>query len=137
VFRAAIFLLAFLAFGVGMSSAVEAKAAVIKSYKELNPAQKMDLELSEDRLNNDDRILLNLERDRKNKKISEQDYESQYHDLVNHISAEACLQNEILTKHPQDFEFPEGAAKVLRTVGKYSINVVASALASLHFSFSP
>ncbi len=115
----------------------EVNAAVIKSYKELTPAQMMDLELSEDRLINDDRILLNLERDWKNKKISEQDYELRYHDLVNYIDAEACFQNDILTKHPQDFEFPEGAVKVLQTVGEYSIKAVASALASSHFSFSP
>jgi len=124
--RLAAFVLVYLIFGPALSA--PGQAAVVKSYQDLTPAQLVDLEVSEANLMNDDRDLLFLERDRKNRKISEQDYEFQCHQLVNYINAEACFQNYILTKRPRDIELPEGANKVLRTVGKYSVCVLVAAL---------
>jgi hypothetical protein len=138
------FLWLFLSFG--LLSLALGRAAVVKSYQELSAAQIMDLRSSEERVIADDRALQALESDRKNKKISEQDFAWQYHDLVAYISGEASFQNDILTKHSQDFELPEGATRVLRTVGKYSILVPAYALAAVakgmaasgtSYSFSP
>lgn len=122
--RLAIFLLAF------EFCTISTAGAAVKSLQDLTVTQTLALQESENRLIADDRILQALENDRKNKKISAKDFAWQSHDLIAYIGAEAQFQNAILTKQHAfpSVDLPEGAVKVLRTIGKYTLQISVDAL---------
>ena len=118
------------------------RASTIKSLNDLSIGERMDLQESENRVIAWDRTLQTLDDSLKHKKISRQDFDYQCRDITAYIAAEAELQNTLMTKG--GFEMPEGPAKVLRTVGKYSLiggeyvlQIGAQALASSHVTISP
>jgi len=137
--RRAVLVLVYLAFAGGLSVS---HAAVVKSVDDLPLDRKMALQQSENRLIQDDRVLQQLESDRQHKKISAQNFAWQYRDVLAYIDAEANFQNNLLAKGPASFDIqlPDGATKVLRTVGKYSIEipcVILTAILKGGGNFSP
>jgi hypothetical protein len=127
-------ILAFCAFGFGTAFSC---SAAVKSYNDLSATQIMALQESESRLLKDDQTLQALENDRLNKRISRQEFAYQDRELVSYIDEESSLQNAILIKQST---FPEHSRAVLRTIGKYSIQiplVILTAILRSGGSFSP
>jgi hypothetical protein len=141
--RLAVILFGLAAFELS-ASVSEAK---IKSFQELSATQIMALQESENRLATFDRDLQDLEREREYKEISLREFAWQRRDLVAYIGAEAQFQNSILTHEttfPEGPELSDQAVAVLRTVGKYSIevpgyvlDVALEGLGRSGFTFSP
>jgi hypothetical protein len=109
----------------------------VKTLNDLTAMQIMALQESEGRLVKDDQTLQALESDLKHKRISRSDFENQSRELVSYIGEEASLQNAILTKQST---FPEHSDAVLRTIGKYAIEIPVAILCAIARSggnFSP
>jgi hypothetical protein len=99
--------------------------AGVRSFEKLNLDEQLALARSESHVGVYDRELLTLDQELKHGKISAYDYQWQTQELVTYINTEVYYQNAILKERPLslDVELPEGATKVLRTVGKYSLGI--------------
>jgi hypothetical protein len=114
----------FLAFGV-----VGGRAG-IRSYDKLSLDEQLALQRSESQVVVYDRELMTLDRQLKHGRISAYDYQWHTQELVSYVNEEASLQNNLLKERPLSLEIdlPEGATKVLRTIGKYSLGISAALL---------
>jgi hypothetical protein len=125
--RFAVILLAIVAFGMGGASIC---AASVRPYEKLSVGEQIALQESERRVCVYDRELQTLDRERAHRKISADDYEWSTSQLTFCIQQESLYQNGILKGRPisVDVELPDGASKVLRTVGKYTVGISAAIL---------
>jgi hypothetical protein len=104
--------------------------AGVRSFDQLSLDEQLALQRSESHVVFYDRELLTLDRELKQSKISSYDYQWQNQELVSYVNVEASFQNAILKERPLSLQvdLPEGATKVLRTVGKYSLGISAGLL---------
>jgi hypothetical protein len=120
--RIGVFLLAFCLLGSGAS--VSCRGAV-KSYDDLSAMQIAALQESEGRLVQDDRVLEALQSDLLHRQISRRDFAVQEREVVACIGDEAAFQNSVLRKQS---DFPAKSQAVLRTIGKYSVEIPLAVL---------
>ena len=104
--------------------------AAVRSYDKLSLDEQLALQESERHVVVYDRELLTLDSELKHHKVSAYDYRWQSQELVSYVIGEASFQNDILKERPisLDLELPDGATKVLRTVGKYTVGISAAIL---------
>ena len=108
--RLAVLLLAFLALGLGGTSVCN---AAVRHYEKLSAGEQIALQLSEARIVKYDQELTLLERERRDHRISTDDYKWKSTTLVFYIQQESLYQNSILVRRS---DFPQRAEDVLETM---------------------